>query len=55
MAAILGPGGPSTAAYFAADGPGDIFWGTMCGMTVPVDMVPQLTSQHTTRQNNKST
>ena len=22
MAAILGPGGPSTATYFAADGPG---------------------------------
>ena len=22
MAAILGPGGPSTAIYFAADGPG---------------------------------
>ena len=27
MAAILGPGGPSTAKYFAADGPGDLFWG----------------------------
>ena len=27
MAAILGPGGPSTATYFAADGPGDLFWG----------------------------
>ena len=22
MAAILGPGGPSTATYFSADGPG---------------------------------
>ena len=27
MAAILGPGGPSTATYFAADGPG----GTILG------------------------
>ena len=28
MAAILGPGGPSTATYFAADGPGGpLFWG----------------------------
>ena len=27
MAAILGPGGLSTATYFAADGPGDLFWG----------------------------
>ena len=27
MAAILGPGGPSTATYFAAHGPGDLFWG----------------------------
>ena len=27
MAAIFGPGGPSTATYFAADGPGDLFWG----------------------------
>ena len=26
MAAILGPGGPSTAIYFAADGPGDHLW-----------------------------
>ena len=27
MAAILGPEGPSTATYFAKDGPGDLFWG----------------------------
>ena len=27
MAAILGPGGPSAATYFAADGPGDQFLG----------------------------
>ena len=27
MEAILGPGGPSTATYFATDGPGDLFWG----------------------------
>ena len=42
MIAILGtgtiygshtwPGGPPTATYFAADGPGDLFWGTICGM-----------------------
>ena len=27
MATILGPGGPSTATYFAADGPGNLLWG----------------------------
>ena len=27
MAAILGPVGPSTATYFAADGPEDLLWG----------------------------
>ena len=26
MAATLGPGGPSMATYFAADGPGDHLW-----------------------------
>ena len=35
MAAILSPGEPSTATYFAADGPGGptYFGGTICGMT----------------------
>ena len=35
MAAILGPGGPSTATYSTADGPvrGTYFGGTICGMT----------------------
>ena len=39
MAAILGPGGPSTATYFAADGPGTYFGGTICGMTEPYDII----------------
>ena len=39
MAAILGPGGPSTATHFAADGSGDLFWGTICGMTEPYDII----------------
>ena len=29
MAAILGPGGSSTATYSVADGPGDLFWGDL--------------------------
>ena len=34
MAAIVGPGGSSTATTFAVDGPGDQLWqGTTCGVT----------------------
>ena len=31
MAAILGPGGPSTATYYAVDGPGGPILGDHCG------------------------
>ena len=33
MAAILGPGGPPVAANIATNGPRDLFWGTVGGMT----------------------
>ena len=32
MAAIPGPGRPSTATYFATDDPGGLFWGIIYGM-----------------------
>ena len=33
MAVILGMGGPPVAINIATDGPGDLFWGTISGMT----------------------
>ena len=34
MAAILGLGGPTVAINIATNGLGDLFWGTISGMTV---------------------
>ena len=50
MAAIVDPGGPSTATQYAVDGPGDQLWrGTTCGVTVPPLVLSQLSSDQKER------